>query len=82
MCKVLQHILPLKSHIVYEHIGGTLEQQTEFLKTYEKYLNIRDELLEGSSIDSSLPGLYSGPAPLQAASRRLASGSSATVNSG
>ena len=82
LCKVLQHILPLKSHIVYEHIKGTLEQQTEFLKTYEKYLNIRDELLEGSSIDSSLPGLYSGPAPLQAASRRLASGSSATVNSG
>ena len=42
-------------------MNGTAKQQTDFIKIYEKYLELRDELLEDTSEDSSLPGLYSGP---------------------
>ena len=47
---------------------GTTEQQTDFLQVYEKYLRIRDELLECSGFGSSLPGLYAGPVLPRAAS--------------
>ena len=69
LCKVLLNILPLGSHIEYEHMNGTTEQQTEFLQVYERYLMIRDELLDKSGLDASLPGLYTGPVLPQAASR-------------
>ena len=74
-CKVLQDIMP---HIIlpqYEHLNGTPGQQTEFIQVYEKYLILRDQLLEESSEDTSLPGLYTGPvrpraAPSTGAARR------------
>ena len=82
LCKVLQDILPNTSHIVYEHMRGSEEQQTEFLKLYERYIKIRDELLDGSTIGTSLPGLYSGPELPQAAPTGLSAGSGATSTSG
>ena len=65
-CRVLLDILPLSEHIEYNHMNGTAEQQVQFVKIYEKYLELRDELLEDSSDDSSLPGLYTGPVHPQA----------------
>ena len=47
-------------------MNGTAHQQTDFIKIYEKYLKLRDELLEDTSEDSSLPGLYTGPVHPQA----------------
>ena len=82
LCKVLQDILPNISHIVYEHMRGSEEQQTEFLKLYERYIKICDELLDGSTIGTSLPGLYSGPELPQAAPTGLSAGSGATSTSG
>ena len=70
VCKVLQNILPLSklsSHMTYTHMRGTTEEQTKFLQVYERYLVIREELLSSSGIDSSLPGLYTGPVLPQAA---------------
>ena len=49
LCKELQNILPLNSHIEYARMRGSTEQQTEFLKVYEEYLQIRDKLLDCSS---------------------------------
>ena len=69
LCKVLPNILPLGSYIEYGHMNGTTEQQTEFLQVYERYLMIRDELLDKSGLNASLPGLYTGPVLPQAASR-------------
>ena len=46
---------------VVTDMNGTPDQQTEFIKIYEQYLIIRDQLLEESSEDTSLPGLYTGP---------------------
>ena len=66
-CKVLLNILPLTNHIAYEHMGGTTDKQTNFLQVYERYLTIRDELLDSSGLGSSLPGLYTGPVVPQAA---------------
>ena len=68
LCSVLQNILPLANHIQYEHMRGTTDQQTNFLRVYEGYLAIRDELLDSSGLGSSLPGLYAGPVLPQAAS--------------
>ena len=82
LCKVLQNILPLNTHIEYGHMRGSNEQQTMFIQVYEKYLTIRDELLESSGLGSSLPGLYSGPVLPQAASTGRAVGSNATSPSG
>ena len=76
VCEVLQNILPLSAHIEYGHINGNPEQQTEFLQVYEKYLKIRDKLLDLSGLASSLPGLYTGPVRPQAAPGQ-ASGSDA-----
>ena len=77
MCTVLQNILPLNNHIVYEHMGGTPDQQTDFIRAYEGYLKIRDELLDSTGLGSSLPGLYTGPVLPQAASTGRASGNGA-----
>ena len=82
MCKVLLHILPLSSHIEYGHMNGSTEQQTEFLQVYERYLMIRDELLDKSGLNASLPGLYSGPVRPQAARGGLARGSSTAAAEG
>ena len=65
-CKVLQDILPMTENTEYSHMNGTAHQQTDFIKIYEKYLKLRDELLEDTSEDSSLPGLYTGPVHPQA----------------
>ena len=79
LCKVLQNILPLTNHIVYEHMGGTQDQQADFLRAYEGYLKIRDELLDCSGSGSSLPGLYTGPVVPQAVSTGRASGNDAAL---
>ena len=69
-CKVLQDILPLKNHIKYNHINGTISEQKEFVTTYAKYLEIRDELLSETESQQSLPGLYTGPQHPQARTKR------------
>ena len=69
MCTVLQNILPLNNHIVYEHMGGTQDQQADFLRAYEGYLKIQHKLLDCSGSVSSLPGLYAGPVLPWAASQ-------------
>ena len=68
LCSVLLNILPRANHIEYGHMRGTADQQTDFLRVYEGYLRIRDELLDSSGLGSSLPGLYAGPVLPQAAS--------------
>ena len=77
LCKVLKNILPPNIHTEYEHMRGTTDQQTIFLQVFERYLQIRDELLDCSCLGSSLPGLYTGPVLPQAASSGLASGNDA-----
>ena len=67
----------MANHIRYEHMRGTTDQQTDFLRVYEGYLAIRDELLYSSGLGSSLPGLYTGPVLPQAASTGRASGNDA-----
>ena len=69
LCPVLLNILPLRGCIEYGHINGTTVQQTEFIQVYERYLMTRDELLNKTGLDTSLPGLYTGPVLPQAASR-------------
>ena len=79
LCTVLQNILPLTNHTVYDHMGGISDQQTDFLRAYKGYIKIRDELLDCSGLGSSLPGLYTGPVLPQAASSGLASGNDAAA---
>ena len=43
---VLLNILPQKKPIEYNHTNGTGEQQIEFIKKYERYVERRDELQE------------------------------------
>ena len=45
-CKVLQDIIPLTNQVNLSDIEGSLEQQKDFIQIYEKYLALRDELLE------------------------------------
>ena len=77
LCKVLHNILPLSSDIYYAHMRGTTEQQTDIVQVFERYLNIRDELLECSGLSSSLPGLYAGPVLPRAASGQASGNDSA-----
>ena len=70
-CNVLLNILPQKKPIEYNQINGTEEQQIEFIKTYKRYLELRDELQEDPNEGPSLPGLYTGPVRPQAGSTRL-----------
>ena len=60
-CKVLQDIIPLPNEVHFRDIEGSIDQQKAFIEVYEKYLALRDELLEESETPSSLPGLYTGP---------------------
>ena len=64
-CKVLQDICPLEEQVEYNSIYGTTHEQEELVKVYEKYLSLRDELLEDTA-QQSLPGLYTGPQRQQA----------------
>ena len=59
-CKVLQDICPLEEQVEYNSIYCTTHEQEELVKVYEKYLGLRDELLEDTA-QQSLPGLYTGP---------------------
>ena len=54
---------------------GTTEQQTDIVQVYERYLNIRDELMECSGLGSSL--LYAGPVLPWAASEQASGNDSA-----
>ena len=81
LCPVLQSILPIKKHIEYNHIFGSVEQQSSYVKVYKLYLELRDELMD-SKDSSSLPGLYSGPVRPQAARGGLARGSSTAAAEG
>ena len=69
-CKVLQDILPMKSHIKYDHLNGTILEQKEFVDLYEKYLEIRDEIIDNKDSQHSLPGRYTGPLHPQARTKR------------
>ena len=69
-CKVLQDIIPLTNEVCFSDIEGSLEEQKAFIQTYEKYLTLRVELLEESEPEHSLPGLYTGPLPPKAGSKR------------
>ena len=80
LCKVLSKHQPLEKHIEYNHINGTEEQQVNFIQTYEKYLELCDELQEDPDEGPSLPGLYSGPVRPQACSSgRLGRSNTAAV---
>ena len=76
-CQVLKNCIAGENVINYSHLTGTLEQQSSFIASYEKLLEVRDELLlEASDPVSSLPGLYSGPLHSKArTSRTPATGS-------
>ena len=65
-CKILLSIKPLKYHINYDHIRGSVEEQAQFVRMYKSYLKLRDELLQDSEESSSLPVLYTGPQRPQA----------------
>ena len=61
-CQVIQDMLPPHTSVQYSDLFGNIEQQKRFIDIFEKYLNIRDELLEDDpASQSSLPGLYTGP---------------------
>ena len=62
-CEVMLSIKPqLNKDIQYEHINGSLDQQIQLVQEYEKYLNLRQTLLEDQEEDQdSLPGLDAGP---------------------
>ena len=66
LCNVLTSILPMKKHMDYSHINGTVEQQKDYVEVYKCYLELRDELIDPSN-GSSLPGLHTGPVRPQAA---------------
>ena len=36
LCSVLQNSLPLNNHVEYENMRGTANQQTDFLRVYDK----------------------------------------------
>ena len=59
---MLKNCIAEEKVIDYSHLTGTLEQQSTFIASYEKLLEVRDDLLsEASDSLSSLTGLYSGP---------------------
>ena len=68
-CPVVVNIKPkLNEHILYEHVNGTLEEQIMFVREYEKYLELRDTLLEeDEEYQVGLPGPHAGPMHPQAA---------------
>ena len=60
-CQVLQDILPLTENIVYSDINGTTQSQICFVRIFEQYLTLRDEILEETDPQVSLPVIYDGP---------------------
>ena len=51
------------NHVIYEHIDGSLEEQIQLVQEFEKYLELRDMLLEDNEeYPVGLPGPHSGPA--------------------
>ena len=60
-CKVLQDILPLTEDISYSDIYGTTQSQIDFVRIYEQYLVLRDEILEDTDPQASIPAIYAGP---------------------
>ena len=62
-CEVMLSIKPMMNKdIQYEHINGSLHQQIQLVKEYEKYLNLRQTILEDEEDhQGSLPGLNTGP---------------------
>ena len=60
----------LDNDIQYEHINGSLDQQIILVKEYEKYIELRQTLLEDEDIyQDSLPGLDAGPKLPEATAR-------------
>ena len=59
----------LNNNIQYEHINGSLDQQIQLVQEYEKYMDLRQTLLEDEDPQSSLPGLDAGPELPQATAR-------------
>ena len=73
-CQVMLSIKPkLNQHILYEHIDGTLEEQIQLVQEYEKYLELRDILLEE---DDEYPVGLPGPRPGPVLPKAAAAGSS------
>ena len=62
-CPVMIRIKPkMNNHVRYEHINGSLEEQIQLVQEYEKYLELRDILLENNDeYLLGLPGPQSGP---------------------
>ena len=81
LCPVLQNILPLRKHVDYKQINGSVDQQETYVKIYKCYLQLCDELM-GSSEETSLPGHYTGPVCPQAANRGPAKGCSTITGDG
>ena len=51
------------NYVIYEHIDGSLEEQIQLVQEFEKYLELRDMLLEDNEeYPVGLPGPHSGPA--------------------
>ena len=62
-CPVMIRIKPkMNNHVRYEHINGSLEEQIQLVQEYEKYLELRDILLENNDeYQIGLPGPQPGP---------------------
>ena len=69
LCKVHQDIISVTKQIKLTFIEGSLEEQKAFIKSYEKYLVLREEILKDSEVLTSLPGLNTAP-PKRTAARR------------
>ena len=54
-CQVLLDILPLTQDISYDDLQGPTQSQIEFVRVYEQYLTLRDEILEDTDTQPSLP---------------------------
>ena len=65
-CQVLQDILPLTENVSYTDIYGTTQSQIKLVRIYEQYIMLRDEILEDTDPQVSLPVLYTGPKRHQA----------------
>ena len=60
----------LDNNIQYEHINGSLDQQILLVKEYEKYIELRQTLLEDEDLyQDRLPGQDAGPKLPQATAR-------------
>ena len=78
-CQVLLDVQPLHSPVDYSGLFGTVHQQKDFIVKYEKYLKLRDELLENDpDPHPSLPGLHTGPQLPQARTSARSSTSNIT----